>query len=145
MFKLKQLLEAAHGVEFLSVDDADNSGIDYYEDLERIRRDSNINILSDKDLDLLAVANGKIVGAMYTAFDNSNNEFSFDVIVDRLFRGKGIGRKLIDYGLGEFRQLEAEMGAKLKLDVVNPEIERHLEKRGLKVLQRYSGHAIMTT
>ena len=77
---------------------------------------------------------------MYTGI--SGNEFSFDVIVDKTERGKGIGKKLIDFGLSEYNQLSDDYT--IKLDVVNNNLINHLKKRGLKVVQQFSGRSIMT-
>lgn len=133
------LQETTSGIEFISPDEAD---FNYYDELNRIERESGIRILRNKELNLLAVQGGKVLGALYT--ENDGEEFSFDVIVDKPARGQGIGAKLIDMALDQFRQEEIEMGTQLKVDVVNPWVEKYLLHKGLKVVQRDGGHTIMT-
>lgn len=117
-------------------------GIDYYEDLNRIERESGIRILRDKELALLAVTDNKVVGALYTTTDR--DEFSFDIIVDKPYRGKGIGKKLADAGLGEYNQMAVEFGMPLKLDVVNPNLIPYLKRKGLEIVGQQGGHTIMS-
>lgn len=135
MIKLKDLIKEV--VEFESPED---SSVDYYEDLNRMEKESGINILSGKELTLIAVTNGKCVGALYTEL--SGDEFSFDVIVDKSERGRGIGKKLINFGLSEFKSLPEDY--QLKLDVVNSDLVNHLLKRGLKITDKIGEHTIMT-
>ena len=84
-----------------------------------------------------------MVGALYV--ENNNYEFSFDVIVAKEARGQGIGAKLIDMALAQHRDQENEMGTELRVDVVNPWVEKYLKHKGLKVLTKQGGHTIMTT
>ena len=137
---MKNLLwESANGVDFMSPDDMET---DYSDDLNRIERESGINILSDKELTLLAVMDGKVVGALYTS--TGPNDYSFDIIVDKPYRGKGIGKQLTDLGLSDYNQVGDELGVPLKLDVVNPKMIPYLKLKGLKVVQQHDGHTIMT-
>ena len=138
MIKLKDLFEVVDpNVQFLSPDEMEN---DYSVDLDRIQKDSGISILSDKELNTLAVYNGKVVGALYTG--TSGGEYSFDVIVDKSMSGKGIGSALVDMGLSQFRDFPDDYV--LKMDVVNPWVEKYLLKKGLKVVDKVGGHTIMT-
>jgi ribosomal protein S18 acetylase RimI-like enzyme len=115
---------------------------DYSSDLNRMEKESGIRVLRGKELDTLALQNGKVVGALYVEMTES--EFSFDVIVDKPARGQGIGAKLIDMALTQYSQESSEMGTALKVDVVNPWVEKYLLHKGLKVLQKVDGHTIMT-
>jgi GNAT superfamily N-acetyltransferase len=121
----------------------DEVGYDYYDDLNRIERESGIRILRDKEVSTLALQNGKVVGALYVT--SHPYEYSFDVIVDKAARGQGIGAKLIDWGLSAYHELAAAYGGELRLDVVNPWVEKYLLKKGLRVLQKIGDHTIMTT
>lgn len=135
------LEETKENVEIISIDDANEMGIDL-NDLGRIERESGINILRDKEINFIAVINEKVVGGFYSSI--VGDEYSFDIIVDKPYRRMGIGKKLINLGLNDFRQLEDELGLQLKLDVVNPHMISYLEKKGLKIIQQYPGHTIMT-
>ena len=139
VIKLKKLLESAEGIEYVSPDEVE---YDYYADLNQMVQNSGIRILRGKELDLLAIQNGKVVGALYTEHDG--DEFSFDVVVDKPARGQGIGAKLIDIALDQHRNEESEMGTQLKVDVVNPWVEKYLLHKGLKVAERHGYHVIMT-
>lgn len=141
MIKLKSLiLETSDELEFVSPDEASERDIDYYDDLNRIEKESGIRILSDKNLSVIAIKNGKAVGALYTGL--SGDEFSFDIIVDKNERGQGIGNKLSNLGFSEYRDLPE--GYNLKLDVVNPNMVHYLLKKGLTVVNQIGGHTIMT-
>ncbi len=126
-------------IEYVGRDDVP---YDYYDDLNRLEKESGIRILRDKEVSILALQNGKVVGALYTTAHPY--EFSFDVIVDKAARGQGIGAKLIDFGLSEYNQVADEQGTELRLDVVNPWVEKYLLKKGLRILQKIAGHTIMT-
>lgn len=139
MIKLSDLIkEIDADVEFISPEETD---IDYYADLTKIERESGIHILSNRELTVLAIQNGKVIGALYEG--TTGRKFTFDVIVDKLERRKGIGAKLIDYGLSSYRSLPEEY-YKLELDVVNPFLIQHLKKRGLKITNKVGDHTIMT-
>lgn len=127
-------------VEFLNPDEV---SYDKLNDLERIERESGIRILRNKELNTVALQNGNVVGALY--IENNGYEFSFDLFVDKPARGQGIGAKLIDIALSQYAQEESEMGTELRVDVVNPWVEKYLLHKGLKVLQKIGNHTIMTT
>lgn len=96
----------------------------------RIAKDSEINILSDKDLKAIALVRGQVAGAMFDAL--VQNSYSFDVVVDSSYRGIGVGSRLLDVGLDEFRELQDE-GVTLDLHVVNPHMHAALLRRGIEV------------
>ena len=131
------MLEIQENLYFTSPDNID---IDYYDDLNRIEKESEISILSDKELNTLAIKNDKVVGALYTGM--TGNKYSFDIIVDKNFRNQGIGDKLFKFGMEEFKQLPD--GYVLRLDVVNPHWVEHHKKYGLKILKKIGNHTIMT-
>ena len=139
MIKMKDLIkEIAGDVEYVSPEETD---VDYYRDLNRIEVESGIYVYSWKHLSVLAIKNGRCVGAMYEGI--IHNTFSFDVIVDRSERRNGIGAKLIDIGIANYKDI-SDSGIKLELKVVNAHLISHLQKRGLKIIEKNSSHIIMT-
>ena len=91
---------------------------------------SGINILSGKELSGVVINNGVVVGAIFTELNNFDKEFSFDVIVDKNYRGSGIGKELVKYGVDEYNSYQDMFDGelKLKLDVVNPYMRDLLKK-----------------
>lgn len=136
---INEIEEGIEDVEFIQPEE---TNIDYYKDLNRMERESGIYVMRDKTLTLLAIRNGKVVGALYESND-FHDTFSFDIIVDKNERKQRIGTKLIDIGISDFKEFR-EYGCELKLDVVNPNLIDHLLKRGLKIVDRYSRGVIMT-
>lgn len=135
MIKLKDLIK-----EELSFESPDEVSIDYYSDLNKIEKESGINILSGKNLSILSIKDGKCVGALYTEL--SGNEFSFDIVVDKNERNRGIGDKLFNFAMNEYHDLPDNYI--LKLDVVNPNWVNHHLKRGLKIIDKIGNHTIMS-
>ena len=139
MIKLKDLIKEMEGddIEYVSPEETD---VDYYNDLNRIEIESGLYIYPWKHLSVLAIKNGKCVGALYEGI--IHNTFSFDVIVDKAERRKGIGAKLIDAGINDYKEI-SDSGIELELKVVNAHLIPHLEKRGLKIVEKHAGHIIM--
>lgn len=133
--KPKRLLK-----ENVSFESPDDTEVNYHNDLNRIEKESGINILSDKNLSVLAIKDERCIGALYTGI--TGNEFGFDIIVDKNEQNLGVGSKLFNIGMSEFRDLPDDYV--LKLDVVNPHWVQHHLKRGLKIVNRIGNHTIMT-
>ena len=116
---------------------------DDYNDITALQKDSGINILSDKELSDIIRENDKIVGALWTSWDNDT--FSFDIIVHPKFRNKGYAKQLIKMALSQFNdEKEAYNNPKLEVDAVNPHMEEMLKKHfGFKELSRIGGHVIL--
>lgn len=126
------------GVEFVSPDETE---IDYYDDLNRLEIESGLYIKSYKELNILALRNGKVIGALYGGI--RGDTFEFDIIVDKKERGKGIGAKLTDFGIEEYKAYRDVEDYKLELDVVNPDMVHFLLKKGFQKKTQYSNHVIM--
>jgi predicted nucleotidyltransferase len=113
-------------------------------DVERIRKESGINILSGKELTLVYLIDNKVVGMLYTEFD-TDGEFSFDIIVDKPYRKQGIGKLMIKNAIRRFNyDKDAYENPHIKLDVVNRNLESYLKSIGFKEVNRIQGHTIMT-
>ena len=139
LFDLIKEIEEGVGsdVEFVSPDD---TNVDYYRDLNRIEIESGINIWRWKHLSVLAIRNGRCVGALYEG--TNKGYFSFDIVVDKRERRQGIGAKLIDIGLANFKEISDQFY--LILDVVNAHLIPHLERRGLRIIGKNQGRIVMT-
>ena len=125
------------GVEYVSPEKTD---IDYYNDLNRIEVESGLYIYTWKHLSIIAIKNGRCVGGLYEGI--IHNTFSFDVIVDKAFRNQRIGATLIDIGISNYKEI-ADSGVEFELKVVNAHLIPHLEKRGLKIVEKTSQHILM--
>lgn len=72
----------------------------------------------------------RIVSAIFDSYDNGNQEYSFDTVVDHRYQRQGLGKELIDIAMGRFKNeiLDADPDAKLNLDVINENIIPYLER-----------------
>ena len=123
----------------------ESENIDVYEASEKagkIAKDNGINILRGKDLRNVALnKKGDVVGGLWTEVDG--NEFSFDIAIDKVAQGKGIGEKLVNEAISEFNTQDYEGQLKYKIDVTNPIMEKLLSKYGFEVVDKIPGHTIM--
>jgi hypothetical protein len=142
MIRLKDLLNEMENANDIRYESPDETGVEYYDDLNRIVKESGINILSDKELNILAIKNERCVGALYIS--TVGNVFSFDIVVDKSERNQGIGNELFEYGMGLYKELSSGGDYVLELDVVNPYWVKHHIKRGLKIVNTIGNHTIMT-
>jgi ribosomal protein S18 acetylase RimI-like enzyme len=118
-----------------------NPDIDYDKGINNVIKNSEINILRGKEPNTVAIADGIVVGVLFTEFDGS--EYSFDAAVLPNYRKKGIGSKLVDIGIAEFDQYSDIEGTIMRIDAVNPFIEKTLLKKGFKIEGKQNGHTIM--
>ena len=123
----------------------ESENIDVYEASEqasKIAKDNGVNILSGKDLKSVALDDeGNVVGGLWT--EVSGDEFSFDVAVDKSMQGKGVGEKLVNEAISEFKFADFDNELKYKVDVTNPVMEKLLSKYGFEVTERIDGHTMM--
>ena len=115
---------------------------DEYTELDWIVKTSGIRILSDKVLYHIYYIDDKVVGGLYTGYQN--NEFSFDIVVHCDYRRQGIGKRIINDGIAEFRTVvEGYPRARCVLDVVNDNLLGYLKQLGFRMRKRIGSHAIM--
>ena len=123
----------------------ESENIDVYEaskTAEKIAKDNDVNILRGKDLRSVALnKDGDVIGGLWTELNN--HEFSFDIAIDKLAQGKGVGEKLVNEAIYEFKNQDYDGNLKYKVDVTNPIMEKLLSKYGFEVVNRIAGHAIM--
>jgi len=104
---------------------------------------AGLYISSDKSLEYIAKSGDKVVGAVFTSFyiDNSTNqaEYSFDAAVLPDYQGKGVGSKLVDVGIQEFRNIQDTEfpNTVMIVNVVNPVVIGMLERRGAIIIDEY--------
>jgi tRNA nucleotidyltransferase/poly(A) polymerase/ribosomal protein S18 acetylase RimI-like enzyme len=120
-----------YDVDGMNYDDDDDS-IDMdvaYDRAMEIAKDNNINILSNKELAAVTTNdNGEVIGAIFTSV--TDKEYSFDVVIDKNYQRMGYGKELIGFGIEQYNYYKDVYGAKLKLklDVVNPNMQALLKK-----------------
>ena len=128
-------------VKIVSVGEDTDSNV--YEQAWNLVKDSNINILRNKELTSVATINNKVVASLFTSWD-SNGVFSFDVIVSPKWQRQGIASQLIDDALSEFNMnSEYYDEPKIEVDVVNPNLINHFKKRGFEIINQINNHTIM--
>lgn len=137
--------ETERSIRIVAIDDEnDLEEIDgAYEKAHLIAKESGVNILRGKDLKSVAVNdNGDVIGGLWTEI--SGDEFSFDIAVDKSYRGMGVGIELIKEAFSLFNLENYEEQLRYVVDVTNPIMEKILLKYGFIVSERYGGHTIMT-
>jgi len=125
--------------------ECDDQVYEFADQADQIAAKSGIRILRDKELSMVALDGENVVGALYTSFGPHEDEeiYSFDVVVAKEHEGRGIGRRLAEIGISEFGQYQDIPEAKMKLDVVNPAMQRILSKLGLCVTGTAPGRVFM--
>ena len=137
MIRLKSLL-----IEAVEAVGSDELTPEQYDQVEQMRIESGIHILSDRELDTVLLVDGEAAGTLYTSY--RTNVFTFDIIVSKKFRGGPLAAALNRRGLEEYQQiLNDDPRAKLELDVVNDKLIEPLQKWGLTILRKVGGHTIM--
>lgn len=108
-----------------------------------LAKESNIGILSDKELNEVVLnEKGDVVAGLWISHDKE--EFTFDIIVDPKYRRQGIGKKLIKIAIEEYDSVEeAFPDSKMKADVVSPQMVKLLQKEGFEIEEDIYGHTIM--
>ena len=99
-----------------------------------IAEESNINILSDKEL-MGAVVVSKdhepsandVVGAWFGSYRRGGSIFSFDLVVDPVYQGKGIGKMLFDSAMNEASSSEVSV---ISLEVHSDIVAKMAQKAG---------------
>ena len=111
-------------------EDVDESAI--MDRVYELSNSSEINVLRDKQIACIAISdNQEVLGVAFTS-ENPPGSWSFDVIVDPMFRGTGVGNDLLDRVIDPPSDFEDAYGDNLNVyaDVVNPIMKQMLEKRG---------------
>lgn len=104
-----------------------------------------IGILRGKDVSNVAKdANGKVVGATFTEYNNANGIYSFDIVVDESVEGQGVGTMLLEdamYPPYEIQEINPDV--KTRVEVVNPVMQVMLENRGFRVTKKLGPDSVI--
>lgn len=108
------------GGEPSDVYDDEGESPDYYGDAYKLASVSGINILRNMELEYVALEGQQVVGALWCG--RQGEDFSFDVVVDKAFQRRGIGRQLIDAAISTFNSdfRDVSEDARILAHVVNP-------------------------
>lgn len=90
-----------------------------------------VRVLRNKEFRAGYEVKGKVVAALFD--DQSDpDEYSFDIAVSPQFQKLGLGGKLLDLALNLYAEQKEYRGPdyKMHLDVINPAMERMLERKG---------------
>lgn len=141
-------------IDFEFDEELDEMGLDIYDlsdQAENIAKDSNINILRNKELVgiILDLNTNTVAGALWTNTDN--DEFSFDIVVNNRYRNKRLSYTLIDKALEEYDyKNDMYMDYKntklpMNVEVVNPLLVNILKnKYNFKIINKINNTTIMS-
>jgi len=103
-----------------------------------IAKKRGLGITRDRELAVVAKnSKGSVIGGAYTSYNNVSGEYTFDVVVDEEFEGKGVGSRLLDNVIDiPFEIEEFNPNSTVKVDVVNPQMKSMLESRGFEVIEK---------
>ena len=113
---------------------------------DQLAIDNDINILRDKELSTIikSVDDGEVVWDLWTAWDNADEEFSFDVVTDVKHGGMGIGSKLVDMAISEYNSMsDAFENPIMRIKVISQIMEKILLKRKFEIEDSKNGMKIM--
>lgn len=136
-------------------EDIEEYGLDEDELFNRahqIAKENSLNILSDKRLStvLVDIKNGIAIGGVWVS--DSNDDFSFDIALDKNYQNLRLSHLLIDSALDEYQiQNEAyfDMTNKklpMNIDVINPKLADILKRKyGFKSKEKITNDRVMMT
>ena len=148
----KVIVALAESIEVkpFSVDDEDSAFQDQYgmaDQVEAIFKKCNIRSSRDSEISLVAIDEHEtVVGAVYRSYSVENEgedrdyiEYSFDVAVSPDMQKGGVGTMLIKAAIGQAMEFASDMPVKMRLWVVNPNLERVLTSLGFTESGRHAG------
>lgn len=134
-------------------EDLEEIGLDIYEVAEQsdlIAKESNLNILRDKELSglIIDLSTNEVAGALWITTDN--DEISFDIAVSNKHRNKRLSYILIDNAMSEYNtrndMYQDYQGEELpmKIDVINPILAKTLKnKYGFKIVNKITDNIVI--
>jgi ribosomal protein S18 acetylase RimI-like enzyme len=118
--------------DFFDEDEHDRDA--FYRESYALATASGMNILRDNSPSCYAVSKGHAVGCLFVK--DSNDKYSFDIVVSPKFQNQGIGSKLADFAVQEYNQRrEGYDNYDYSIDVINPSMKSILLKKGFVVLK----------
>jgi GNAT superfamily N-acetyltransferase len=124
---------------YIDIND-DDGDINYeYSDLiQALAKKENVGITSDRDIfEAISDNKGTLVGASWTSWDGDNYEW--DVVVDQIHQGNGIGTELIDSCISNFDEYkDINKDSTMNITVTNEIMSQALMRRGFKTSLKIS-------
>lgn len=137
-----RLFEIANNFKYLPVDEyaLEDEGYDYYDIVDqclKLVKKSGMNMLSNDELDIFALAGDKVVGVLYKSING--DELTWSIAVSQQYRNKGIASRLYSsMDVPEFINT-------LKAELIPPYTLEHMViKYGYKLLDQVNGFKIYT-
>ena len=131
------LLESpATGVKIIPFHEDLDDAYDWYDQAVAVFKECRIGVNRDKDLSLIALNDEEIVGAVFSSSsleqegESDYVEYSFDAAVKPQFQQRGIGTALVSHAIRLASEEGGEFPVKVRVWVVNPSMERVLERLG---------------
>ena len=142
-WNLKPVLEGVASKKVLAGGPRFTGRIPQGQDPWKLAQKAGINILSHKDWKAGYEDKGLLVAAL---FDYADAEcYDFDIVVDPAYQKRGLGAKLMDLAISEYKELTDPFpDIQFCLDSVNPVTVRMLKQRGFVETGRERGHTLMT-
>ena len=117
----------------------DDSVYSQSQDLSKV---VNIGITRDRELSDVINRDGKVVGALWKSFEGGNYEF--DIAVHPSYQNQGIGSELVDKAISDFSEYkDMDDNATMRVHVISSVMQKLLESRGFRVIERYGNDLIM--
>jgi GNAT superfamily N-acetyltransferase/pyrimidine operon attenuation protein/uracil phosphoribosyltransferase len=127
-------------IAYVYADELESNQID---DAYKMAKKHGISVLSDKEIHTVAISHNQVIGGLWTTW--MSGEFSFDVAVRDDYQGQGVGNKLVDIAIDTYEQDKEAFGdeAIMRVDVINPTMEKMLLKKGFEIESKQPGHTMM--
>lgn len=113
---------------------------------EKIANDSGIRIARNKNLAYFAQAAENVVGAIWSAIGDDNDQdakvYDFDMAIDKSYRNQvGVFLRLMDAAMRDYRDLQFDFPRSyIRVWVVNPRLVGVLERRyGFELEDEHGG------
>lgn len=139
MITFKEYLTEVNDIKIEDIGDTDEfyddepsiDASEAYEYATLLARRVSMGITRDRELRAVALYNDEYAGAIWTSFEDG--KYAFDIAVEPKYQGKGIGSKLIDYGIDGFSYYSDYPDSTMEIDVTSQVTKNALERRGFHV------------
>lgn len=128
----------SEGIDSDLLDEYDIDDYKLYIDIDNLTKNSNINILRDKNIKtiLYDINSSTVVGVLYDSYDG--DKYSFDVIVNPTYQQKGYAKELVNIAISEFENnyQDYNPNSEMIIDVVNPNMEKLLLNKNFVIVDK---------